>query len=93
LPKANASSYSANDSANLAIEPGRIVKFNKVAGYTVTRGEYLAIFNTDGALAPVSHWSAASGTNLDIIGKATESCASDDTVGYMMITHGSYQEE
>jgi len=93
LPKANASSYSADDTANLAIEPGRIVQFNKATGYTVTRGNFLAIFDTDGNLAPVSAWSADSGGNYEYIGKATENSASDDTMGYMMITHGSYQQE
>ena len=94
LPKANTSSaaFEAGDFADLAIEPGRIVQFNKATGYTVSPGDYLAIVNTSGELAPVSAWGLSAGEQLDYIGKATESSASADTIGYMMICHGNFQE-
>lgn len=93
LPKAHTSSaaYAADDTADLALEPGRVIQFNKASGYTVTKGDFLAIINTDGELAPVSAFTLASGTNIEYIGKATEASASADTIGYMMITHGTYQ--
>jgi hypothetical protein len=94
LPKANtadADGYAAGEYADLAFEEGRVIRFNKATGYTVSPGDKMVVYDTNGNLAPTGEASISAGDNVEMFGFATESSASADEWGFMKIAHSVYQ--
>ena len=89
LPKENATSYSANDKCQVQREG--IVRFNKATGYTVSKGDLLGVYDANGNLAPTGDLSLVDETNYEVLGTAETDCGTNDTFGYMHISHMSIQ--